>query len=225
MMTLLIILTAGAAPGIFWMWYVYKRDRFEPEPVSLVLRAFFYGALATIPAIIPEIIFQVNPLSSMVIIAPVVEETVKFSVVFFFFRKRCEVNEPVDLLVYGAAVALGFATVENCGYLFNALAQGNLAQVALLRAILSVPGHFLFSSIWAYGLARHKFQTGSWKAPLWIFLVSAIVAHALFNAIALFNILGGLFFIILMTLLWMRFYRSAGILISLSPFKKEKNGK
>jgi RsiW-degrading membrane proteinase PrsW (M82 family) len=221
-MTLLIILTAGAAPGFFWLWYVYKRDRFEPEPASLVIRAFFYGVISTIPAIILEIIFHVHPLFSMIIIAPVVEEAVKYSVVFFFFLKRREVNEPMDLLVYGAAVALGFATLENCGYLFNALLEGNLAQVAMLRALLSVPGHFLFSTIWAFGLARYRFHLGRGKARLWTFLAMSMAVHALFNAIAVFNIFGGILFILLMTLLWLRFNRSVRLLLSLSPFQKEK---
>jgi len=222
MMTLLIILAAGTAPGLFWMWFVYRRDRFEPEPASLVIRAFFYGVLATIPAIILEVLFQVHPLFSMVIVAPVVEEAVKFSVVFFFFLKKREIDEPVDLLVYGAAVALGFATLENCGYLFNALLAGNLAQVALLRALLSVPGHFLFSTIWAYGLAGYKFRTGRGRPLHWAFLLIAMAAHALFNAIALFNILGGLLFIALMTFLWIRFNRSVRLLLSLSPFRTKK---
>lgn len=222
MTTLLIILTAGAAPGFFWMWYVYKRDRFEPEPASLVLRAFFLGVLSTIPAVILEIIFQVHPLFSMIIVAPIVEEAVKFSVVFIFFLKKREVDEPMDLLVYGAAAALGFATLENCGYLFNALLAGNLAQVALLRALLSVPGHFLFSTIWAFGLARYRFHLGRGKSRLWPYLAMAMAAHALFNAIAVFNILGGLLFILLMTLLWMRFNRSVRLLLMLSPFQKEK---
>ncbi|HPE19900.1 MAG TPA: PrsW family glutamic-type intramembrane protease, partial [Candidatus Mcinerneyibacteriales bacterium] len=93
---------------------------------------------------------------------------------------------------------------------------------ALLRALLSVPGHFLFSTIWAYGLAGYKFRTGRGRPLHWAFLLMAMAAHALFNAIALFNILGGLLFIALMTFLWIRFNRSVRLLLSLSPFRTKK---
>ncbi len=30
----LLILALALAPGVFWAWYFYHRDKFEPEPAA-----------------------------------------------------------------------------------------------------------------------------------------------------------------------------------------------
>jgi RsiW-degrading membrane proteinase PrsW (M82 family) len=225
MFALLVILTAGAAPGLFWMWYVYKKDVYEPEPLSLVTKAFFYGALSTIPALVLEIMLGFDGIVSLIVVAPVVEECIKCSVIVFFFLKNKEVNEPLDILIYATAVALGFATIENLGYLLTAAVQGTLPQVAFLRALLSVPGHFLFSTIWALGLALQFVNKTSRRPALSLYLGASILAHAAFNTIAVFTPFGGLFFILIMALLWLRFHRSVRLLLGISPFKTKGKSK
>jgi hypothetical protein len=81
-------------------------------------------------------------------------------------------DEPIDALVYSAAAALGFASVENLLY---AIRQGQ--EVLYLRALLSVPGHLFFSAIWAFGIARSKFSNKSSLGSL----VLASFLHGLYD--------------------------------------------
>ena len=66
-----------------------------------------------------------------------------------------EFDEPMDGVVYGVAVALGFATLEN--FLFvTRLGLG----VAWLRALFAVPAHALFGATMGYYAGRTKFDRG-----------------------------------------------------------------
>ncbi|HEY40721.1 MAG TPA: PrsW family intramembrane metalloprotease, partial [Dehalococcoidia bacterium] len=48
-MQLLIVVVLAFAPGIFWLWLVYRGDRYRPEPRSLVVRTFLWGMVVAIP--------------------------------------------------------------------------------------------------------------------------------------------------------------------------------
>ena len=53
-MVVLIFLLA-LLPGILWLWYVYKSDRFEPEPLGDVAIVFICGFFAVLPTILIEL--------------------------------------------------------------------------------------------------------------------------------------------------------------------------
>ena len=53
-----------------------------------------------------------------------VEELLKFLVLYFIVLRRSEFNEPMDGIVYGVTVSLGFATYENYSYVFYWLKSG-----------------------------------------------------------------------------------------------------
>ena len=44
------LLTLAVAPAVFWMWWFYRKDRFDPEPRGLVLKIFLLGMLPVLPA-------------------------------------------------------------------------------------------------------------------------------------------------------------------------------
>ncbi len=120
------------APGVFWLWWVYRRDRWEPEPRGLVLRTFFWGMVATVPAVLLELLGayalgSVLPGSNLVVasvfmlaVVGPAEELCKFLAVRLRVYRHHEFDEPMDGIVYGAAAALGFASLENVGYLLAA---------------------------------------------------------------------------------------------------------
>jgi len=68
---LVIILVLGMAPGLFWLWYFYRRDTWEHEPRRLVATTFLYGAVVTVVAVFIEAPFLSLGLLLPVIIAPV----------------------------------------------------------------------------------------------------------------------------------------------------------
>ena len=183
----LVVLVLALGPGVFWAWYFYHRDRFEPEPAALIVKLFLLGVLVTFPVAFVEGFFGLfiaSPLIMGVVIAPIVEEYGKFAVVRRFAYRDAEFDEPMDGIVYAASAALGLASLENVLYVFAAyvtspsLALGTI----VVRAIFSVPGHALFSSVWGYALGRAKF-TAAERRPGLVFqgLALAMVLHGIFN--------------------------------------------
>ena len=49
--------------------------------------------------------------------AAFLEEGIKFGLLIFFCVRLSALNEPMDAIVYGAAIGLGYAAIENIGYL------------------------------------------------------------------------------------------------------------
>jgi RsiW-degrading membrane proteinase PrsW (M82 family) len=174
MMFELVVL--AIAPTAFLLWYIWKKDTCEPEPLHLVARVFFLGALSVIPAAIIELPVPEGVFSSAVV-APVVEETTKFLVVFLAIYRHPEFDEPMDGIVYATAAGLGFATIENILYVI----EGGLA-VGIVRAIASVPGHVVFSCIWGFALGTAKFRPGTERTvTILAGLFSAMLLHGIFN--------------------------------------------
>ena len=187
----------------------------------MVIRAYLLGMVSVLPVILIEYPFQTlkAPLFSIIIAAPVIEEIAKFSMVRIFIFNNTEFDEPMDGIVYGASVALGFASVENCSYLFAS--KGNLMPVFIARAVLSVPGHALCSSMWGYGLGQAKFASKEYgKRYIRNGLILAVVSHAVFNLFASLSILGGLALLSLVGTLWFLILRRIKRVEARSPFHK-----
>jgi len=201
------LLLLAIAPAAFWLWYFYRRDRYEPEPLSWVLLVYLLGIAVTIPvALVEGVMGEVLPeFLIVVLVAPVVEETGKYLVVRKTVYESVEFDEPVDGIVYASAAGLGFATLENVVYVFAAL-ETSLALAlgtGLVRAVLSVPGHVLFSAMWGYSLGKARFIPEE-KRPGVIAagLILAMASHALFNLL-LFNSIGfAVLVLVVVPVLW-----------------------
>lgn len=187
------LLLLAIAPAIFLFLYIYAKDRYEREPLHLVLWIFFLGCLCTIPALILELPFPDGVFTSSVV-APVAEEACKFLVVYLFIWRHNEFNEPMDGIVYAMAASLGFATIENIFYVL----EGGVA-VGILRALFSVPGHVIFSCIWGAALGYAKFRPEKSRTGIILAgLLSAMILHGIFNfSIDVLDIAGVLLIIVL----------------------------
>jgi protease PrsW len=201
------LLLLAIAPAAFWLWYFYRRDRYEPEPLSWVLLIYILGAAVTIPvALIEGVMGAVLPeFLIVVLVAPVVEELGKYLVVRKTVYESTEFDEPVDGIVYASAAGLGFATLENVVYVFSALETSLVLALGtgLVRAVLSVPGHVLFSAMWGYSLGKARFLPKE-KRPGVIAagVMLAIASHALFNLL-LFDAIGfAVLVLVVVPLLW-----------------------
>lgn len=175
-MVMLDLVFLAIAPTLFILLYIYKKDRYEPEPLHLVAGVFFLGALTVIPAGIIELLFPEGVFSSA-FVAPVVEEGLKFLVVYFAVYRHPEFDEPVDGIVYAAAASLGFATIENILYVID----GGLA-VGIVRAIASVPGHVVFACVWGFALGTARFRPENEKTGIILSgLFLGMLMHGIFN--------------------------------------------
>jgi len=194
----------GFAPGLYWLWYFYQRDKLEPEPKKLIFISYFLGILSATLVIFVSMPFKLNYFMGAVVSAPILEELAKFLMVWAYLYRSKNFSEPMDGIVYAAAVALGFASIENGLYLFriNQQAQFLLPNVILIRALLSVPAHALFSGIWGYALGRYKFDKKKNRFTVVYGLLLAMLLHALFNFLCLIGIYSSFGLLILVAVMW-----------------------
>lgn len=105
------------------------------------------------------------------------EELLKYLLVLFIARMSGKFKHPPLALVFAAAAALGFATVENLSYAAEAGDTG-----VALRAVSATPVHLGTAAVWSLGLAKGKFldQESYCKAGAF-YLLPATVLHAAYN--------------------------------------------
>ncbi|MGE6258860.1 glutamic-type intramembrane protease PrsW [Heyndrickxia sporothermodurans] len=183
---MLVILSAGIAPGLALLSYFYLRDQYEYEPILSVFKAFLFGAFLTFPimfiqhVLTTEHVFQGHVSNAFINIA-LLEEFFKWFILFFAVYQHEDFNEPYDGIVYGASVSLGFATVENILYL---LADG--VGTAFGRALLPVSSHALFGVIMGYYLGKAKFSTNKKiKRTLFFSFIVPLLLHGFYDYILL----------------------------------------
>jgi RsiW-degrading membrane proteinase PrsW (M82 family) len=191
-------------PGVIWLWIFYRTDHYEPEPKRLVLATFCLGLLAILPAYGAErLIGLAYPFLEQLeraaqngsgsawpmlvgcffIIGPC-EELAKFLAVRLFIYRHKEFNEPLDGIIYAAAAALGFASLENVLYVFD-WKTSHLNWSALgVRSLLALPGHVIFATTWGYALGRQKFDP---KYLVWPMVVLAAMLHGLYDFLAMYG--------------------------------------
>tara|TARA_B100000965_G_C19517222_1_gene724754 strand:- start:20 stop:703 length:684 start_codon:yes stop_codon:yes gene_type:complete len=160
------LLLATIFPSIFIVLFFVKSDRFK-EPPKEIIKIFFFGILITIPAYflntyLSEIWFSTNAseaiISSFLTAAPV-EEGLKLSVLYFFVYKMKDFNEPIDGIVYGVTVSLGFATLENIYYVYLLADYFETTSMALaiFRSFSAIPAHAVFGVFMGYFFMKYSF--------------------------------------------------------------------
>jgi len=147
---MLEIVYVSVIVSVLWFLYIYQKDVFGPEPLGKILKAVGWGA---IPAVLLSFLlesflfFWAGLLS-----APLVEEACK-GIYVYRMRKDPQLEGPMDGLVYGAAVAIGFEIVENLLYSFSVEFGLELAAVRSIAV-----GHILFTGLFGLmvGVAKIK---------------------------------------------------------------------
>lgn len=176
------------APVLALLTFFYVRDRYDKEPRALLLQLFVRGMLVTLVAAGVSLL-GIQFLSSFLptnswlymlienfILVALVEEVLKYAVVWRSAYFSSAFNEPYDGILYAITASLGFAALENVLY----VVQGGL-QVAMMRAILSVPAHALFAASMGYYLGRAKFSKHQDKVRY--YLKQAIVVPILLHGV------------------------------------------
>lgn len=158
----LILVCAALLPAIVLCIYVFKKDRVEKEPIGLLIRLLIYGAVSCFPAAFIEGILggfidqtfgggsvYVYTFVTMFFGVALVEEGCKWIGLNWLTRKNPEFNCLFDGMIYSIFVSLGFAALENVLYVLS-YGIGN----AIMRAVLSVPGHMFFAVLMGYYYSR-----------------------------------------------------------------------
>ncbi|HQE92138.1 MAG TPA: PrsW family intramembrane metalloprotease [Anaerolineae bacterium] len=201
----LLILFLSLGPMILYALMLWWFDRYEKEPLALLIAAFLWGAVPSIfLALILEIVLDVpivaispNQLTydllGASVVAPLVEEGVKaLALVLLLIFLRREIDSPMDGLIYGGIVGFGFAAVENIFYLFSAYAEegvGGVLTLAFLRAGLFGLNHAMYTGFTGLGiaLALEIRPKGLKVLPICAGFGMAIITHAFHNTFSTFT--------------------------------------
>lgn len=179
---MLALVTAGIAPGIALLSYFYLKDKYESEPIGMVLKSFIFGALIVFPVMVIQYGFESEGLLQSLfpnafLLSGLLEEFFKWFVILYTAYHHTAFNERYDGIVYAVAVSLGFATVENVFYL---TAYG--INYALIRALLPVSSHALFGVIMGYYFGKAKFSSKKRRILLAGLVITAAL-HGLYDLI------------------------------------------
>ncbi len=187
----------GLVPMTFYAFVICWLDRWEKEPVSLLVAAFGWGC---VPSVVFAVVAQIAlgmPLDSeelslgadlfqASIVAPITEEFIKaVGLLLIFLVFKDEVDSVLDGLIYGSMIGFGFAAVENVLYFSGQSDPAGLFWLFILRAILFGMLHALFTGLTGVGFALGKFSSFPMKL-IWPFvgLGLAISTHSLHNYFA-----------------------------------------
>jgi RsiW-degrading membrane proteinase PrsW (M82 family) len=204
-MTYPLYIFFGLAPSIIWLLFYLRKD-VHPEPNSQVIKIFFYGMLAAIPAVFLEKGFQAVltdfsipadgwwwgvSLSSVLIIilntligVALIEEVLKYLAVKIKVLKSAEFDEPTDALLYMIIAALGFAALENILILIPlgpTFLLGEAFSITVARFLGATFLHALCSGTVGFFLALSFFETKNRLKFLAAGLGIATILHGLYN--------------------------------------------
>lgn len=192
----LLLIAAAVIPAVALLIYVYRKDRLDREPSSLLLTLILQGIISTSLAVYTERI-GVRLLS-----AALPEHTVPYQLIFNFlivglseegfkylllYRRTWRsphFNCQFDGVVYAVFVSLGFALWENIDYV---VMYG--LDTAMIRAVTAIPGHAcfgVFMGAW-YGLARAHENKGNAQHSRTcrrMALICPVLLHGLYDFIA-----------------------------------------
>ena len=181
-------LAITVVPSIIILLFFYLSDKFK-EPKSTISTVFFLGILICLPAgILNEFMSynfgdpkNQNDLTHSFLGPAWTEEILKFLVLYTIVLRRKEFNEPMDGIVYGVVVSLGFATYENYDYVFRLAEIWEIdpAQLAIWRSYSAVPMHGLNGCIMGFYFGMYAFSAD--KKYLILSLIIPFFLHGFYN--------------------------------------------
>lgn len=182
-------------PGLLILTYFIFSDRFK-EPKKVIITTFILGMVIGYPAsylnyYIEQIFSNGNIINDALVggafAGALVEEILKFLILYFYIFKHKEFNEPMDAIVYGIVVSLGFALNENYDYVYNFAEQFKATswEIALARSYSAIPMHAACGVIMGFYFGQNYFieQGRSFSLAL----IVPIIIHGSYNFLLSFN--------------------------------------
>ncbi|MDC0179837.1 PrsW family glutamic-type intramembrane protease [Pseudomonadota bacterium] len=173
-MYLTLLITVGVP--LFIVFAIIYSDKFR-EPTDLVIKTFFAGVIICFPA--AELNHLLIPSYEYSYRAGFTEEMLKFLVLYFYIRPKSAFNEPMDAIVYGVLVSLGFATFENITYVYQGDFEVDSFSLAITRAVSAIPLHATCGIIMGYFFGLYAFTHS--KQFLIKSIILPIGIHAIYN--------------------------------------------
>lgn len=184
----MVLLALSVAPGIAICFYIYAKDKYNKEPLGLLIKCFIMGVLSAALAVLIEV-WGGNMLSKWMpernvahlliesfFVVALTEEWCKYLMLKKFAYRHAAFDEPFDGIVYSVMVSMGFATIENVGYVMQ---YG--VDTAIMRMFLSVPAHGAFAVLMGYFVGKAKMDSAHENINLIKGLILATLFHGLFD--------------------------------------------
>lgn len=196
MMTETLKFLSAVLPGVLLLAYILWTDRKNSEPWLLIVKGVVCGIISLgilrlfwryLPdyftwASVKDTIIERVRYAFLYVAIP--EEIAKLIMLWVVVSRNTFYNEPRDGIVYAVCVGLGFATLENIGYVTG---HENWGKVAFARAMLSVPAHYLCAVLMGYYYANARFWPSRGAIRYWqlarIILIPVLI-HGTFDSMA-----------------------------------------
>jgi RsiW-degrading membrane proteinase PrsW (M82 family) len=221
-----VSLLASLVIALMFLVYVYYVDVFEKEKLSLLLSIFAMGILS---AVLVTVFYDlagcfwgftltgddVHDFWFYLFGVGLFEETVKalpVLVAAYFWKKW---DEPVDLFIFAAVSALGFACLENAGY-FSRYAISLIVGRTLSAVVL----HVCLTSLAVYGFFYQRYK----KSPARFLAIplcfgAAVAAHGFYDFFASSSLNLGLLSILVLVLMMLAFRNMVETGLDLAEFR------
>lgn len=181
------LILCAVAPIFTIIIYIYFHDKYEKEPVGLLIANFLFGAIVSIIIVTLLYLFtgRFLPITDeysiwqqfiqAFVVVALSEEFSKYVIVKYFAQPKKAFNEPYDGIIYAVMVSMGFACTENILYVI----QGGYGT-AILRAFTAVPAHATFGVLMGYFMGLAKFSNNRVKLNI-IGLFLAVLFHGAYD--------------------------------------------
>jgi RsiW-degrading membrane proteinase PrsW (M82 family)/ribosomal protein S18 acetylase RimI-like enzyme len=182
------LIALAIAPGLAICLFIFHRDAYNREPKLNLITSFVLGALTVATAFVIEQSLNGladNSIAGIAIKAfffvALTEEAGKFAVLRLYAYPRKSFDEPLDGIIYGVMISMGFATFENVLYVIQSASQGYGYQIAFLRMFTAVPAHATFGVLMGYHAGKAKFDAVHKNKFLLTGIVWAVVFHGAYD--------------------------------------------
>lgn len=210
MFTNFLILLLAVLPAIVLITYIYIVDKKQREPIPQLLKGFLLGVVSAFVAVFLALFLAdynlytdtfanvIDAGRTALFGAALPEEAAKLFMLWLLVRKNKYFDEHIDGIVYAVAISMGFAAFENVLYLVDNYEEW--VSVGIMRAVLSVPGHYAFAVLMGYYYSKVHFGISNSVKDKAMILLAPVIVHTIFDwllfSISITPALAGILFII-----------------------------
>lgn len=206
------IFILAIAPIVACLFWIYLKDKYEKEPIPILIKYFILGIISSLLALVIEnLLIKVSIFEGMslilytsFIVAGFTEESLKAMILIPNLLKEKQYNEKLDGIVYSVFLSLGFAAIENIIYIFYE-SEELILQVSLSRAVIAIPAHIMFAITMGYYISKYKFEEKKPKKQQYIIIavIIPILLHGIFDFILMIKYRWSIImFIVYIIFLW-----------------------
>lgn len=214
------ILAALPSIILFCLYFFYLKD--HQVNFATLIKIYLAGIFIGFPAQTFNGLIEANfqngdPINDSLLkgffAGGLVEELLKFSVLYFLVLKTNSFNKQIEAIFFGMAVSVGFATIENFGYVYDMHYKTITSfDVAYARSYTAVVMHSLNGIIMGFYFSFYAIKKD--KRFLGFCIILPILFHGTYNFLVDLNYYAGLSVLIIMLILVIKFYKNFKEIIS-----------